>query len=105
VTGDNRKGPTTVVEHLYSLGHSHAKLDHPDVVSLAAPNGATFIQNCARDRLFTSSGKRQATRKIQKVYEDLGRSQYFDSKLYDVSHQFNVEMQKDSFRWFEKHLK
>ncbi|MGH9426342.1 MAG: dienelactone hydrolase family protein [Terriglobia bacterium] len=97
--------PYSVHSNLFDAFGLHAKLDHPDVASLAAPNGAIFIQNCARDRLFTSSGMRQATLKIQKVYEDLGRSQYFSSKLYDVPHQFNVQMQEDAFNWLEKNLR
>ena len=97
--------PYSVHRNLFDAFGLHAKLDHPDVASLAAPNGAIFIQNCARDRLFTSSGMRQATLKIQKVYEDLGRSQCFSSKLYDAPHQFNAEMQEDAFNWLEKNLR
>ena len=82
----------------------HANLDHPDVASLAAPDAAVFVQNCAQDRLFTRAGMEEAATKIQKVYQSLGRPDKYRSKFYDAPHQFNVEMQEDAFDWLETWL-
>ena len=83
----------------------HTNLDHPDIASLGAPDCATFVQNCARDRLFTRAGMDAAVEKIRAVYEDLKQPQRFRSQYYDVPHQFNVEMQEDAFAWLERWLK
>jgi hypothetical protein len=45
-----------------------------------------------------------AVNTIRAVYKDLGRSDRFQAKVYDVPHQFNVEMQEDAFAWLEKTL-
>ena len=83
----------------------HSKLDHPDIASLAAPDGAVFVQNCARDRLFTRAGMESAAGKIRAVYADLKRPERFRSKFYDVPHQFNAEMQEEAFEWLDRWLK
>ncbi len=82
----------------------HAFLDHPDIASLAAPDCRILVQNCARDSLFTREGMEMAARKIRSVYETLGHPERFESRFYDVPHQFNLEMQEDAFRWLERWL-
>ncbi|PYV39331.1 MAG: hypothetical protein DMG06_23455, partial [Acidobacteria bacterium] len=82
----------------------HAFLDHPDIASLAAPECATFVQQCARDALFTRAGMGQASDKIRRVYEDLKHPDRFQSKFYDVPHSFSVAMQEEAFQWLERWL-
>lgn len=82
----------------------HAFLDHPDIASLAAPHCRVFVQNCARDALFTREGMEEAALKIRLVYQQLGYPERFDSRFYDVPHQFNTEMQEDAFRWLQRWL-
>jgi len=82
----------------------HAFLDHPDIASLAAPHCKIFVQNCARDSLFTREGMEKAVAKIKLVYEQLGHPERFESRFYDVPHQFNVEMQEHAFRWLLRWL-
>jgi dienelactone hydrolase len=82
----------------------HAFLDHPDIASLAAPDCATFVQQCARDELFTRAGMEQASDKIRRVYEDLKQPERFQSKFYDVPHSFGVPMQEEAFQWLERWL-
>ncbi|MEX2263432.1 MAG: hypothetical protein WD696_15855 [Bryobacteraceae bacterium] len=82
----------------------HTKLDHPDVASLAAPESAMFVQQCALDRLFTRAGMQQAAEKIGAVYAALGKPERYRSKFYDVPHQFNAEMQEEAFDWLDKWL-
>lgn len=83
----------------------HTNLDHPDVATLGAPNCATFVIECGRDHLFPRQGMDQAIEKIQAVYSDLNKPEQFKSQYYDVTHQFNIEMQEDAFDWLEKWLK
>jgi dienelactone hydrolase len=83
----------------------HASMDHPDIASLAAPDCAVFVQQCGRDRLFTTAGMRGAAEKIGRVYRDLGGESRYRWRFYDVPHQFNLEMQEDAFQWLEKWLK
>ena len=82
----------------------HANLDHPDIASLAAPDCAILVQDCARDRLFTRPGMEAAIQKIQSVFAGQKHAERFQGKFYDVPHQFNVEMQEDAFRWLERWL-
>ena len=89
---------------LFDASSAHAHLDHPDIASLGAPDCALFVQNCARDRLFTRAGMEAAARKIRAVYEALGRPERYRMRFYDVPHQFNAEMQEDAFDWLEQWL-
>jgi len=89
---------------LFDAFGSHAFLDHPDIASLAAPECRIFVQNCARDQLFTRKGMEDAAAKIGQIYKELGHPQRFKAQFYDVPHQFNVEMQTDAFRWLQKWL-
>ncbi len=95
----------SVHANLFDALGLHAMLDHPDVASLAAPDAAIFIQNCAQDRLFTREGMDKAVQKIERVYRELSRSDFFRFRYYDVPHQFNTEMQEDAFRWLEEKLR
>ena len=97
--------PYSVHSGLFDAFGAHANLDHPDVASLAAPGCAVFVQNCARDRLFTKAGMEASTEKIRAVYADLKHPERFQGKFYDVPHQFNAQMQEDAFAWLEKWLK
>lgn len=97
--------PYSVHPYMFDPFGLHANLDHPDVASLAAPTCATFVQNCARDRLFTRAGMQSAADKIQSVYADLKHPERFRMRFYDVPHQFNLEMQRDAFEWLERWLK
>lgn len=97
--------PYSVHSGLFDAFGLHASLDHPDVATLAAPDCAIFVQNCARDRLFTRAGMEQAAAKIQNVFSELKRTERFRSEFYDVPHQFNVEMQEQAFDWLAKWLR
>lgn len=83
----------------------HGNMDHPDVASLAAPDCTTFIQNCARDALFTQAGLDAATEKIRPVYADLKHPERFHGRFYHVPHRFDVDMQENAFAWLEPWLK
>lgn len=68
----------------------HAFLDHPDIASLAAPC-AIFVQNCARDTLFSRPGMESAPWR-KSVYTDLRHHpERFRSEFYDAAREFNQE--------------
>lgn len=96
--------PYSVHSALFDAFGVHAHLDHPDIATLAAPHCATFVQNCAQDRLFTRAGMEAAAEKIRAVYADMKRPEKYRSKFYDVPHQFNAVMQDEAFEWLEKWL-
>jgi len=110
ITGWMTSLPTTldisypVHRSLFDAFGLHAYMDHPDIATLAAPEAAVFVQNCARDRLFTRAGMDAAVEKIRAVYADLKHPERFQAKYYDVPHQFNAEMQDEAFAWLEKWL-
>jgi len=97
--------PYSVHSALFDAFGVHANLDHPDIASLAAPSTAVFVQNCARDRLFTRAGMEEAAEKIRAVYADLKQPDRFQAKVYDVPHQFNAEMQNEAFAFLDRWLK
>ena len=97
--------PRPVHRSLFDAPGLHAFLDHPNIASLAAPDCAILVQNCARDSLFTREGMQQAAETIRLVFDATGRPERFDSRFYDVSHQFNRKMQEEAFRWLEQWLK
>ncbi len=96
--------PYSAHSALFDAFGAHAWLDHPDIASLGAPGCATFVQNCAQDRLFTRQGMEAAAEKIRAVFQHLGHPERFRAKFYDVPHQFNAEMQEEAFAWLERWL-
>jgi dienelactone hydrolase len=96
--------PYSVHSALFDAFGVHAHLDHPDIATLGAPHCATFVQNCAQDRLFTRAGMEGAAEKIRTVYADMKRPERYRSTFYDVPHQFNAVMQDEAFEWLGKWL-
>ena len=82
----------------------HRYLDWPDIVALRAPK-PLLVQQCTRDGLFPLPGMQQAVEKINAIYTKSGAAQRFSSRFYDVTHQFNVAMQDDAFKWFDQQLR
>ena len=82
----------------------HRYLDWPDIVALRAPK-PLLVQQCTRDGLFPLPGMQEAVEKIRAIYAKSGAAQGFSSRFYDVTHQFNVAMQDDAFRWFDQQLR
>ena len=48
---------------------------------------------------------KRASEKVQRVYEELGASDRYGFKFFDVPHQFNVKMQEEAFEWLDHWLK
>lgn len=83
----------------------HRYLDYPDIAALGAPECALFVQSCMQDRLFTYSGMEKAMDYLEGVYDDIGAAERYKAKFYDVPHQFNAFMQRESFAWLDRWLK
>ncbi|MCC6165454.1 MAG: hypothetical protein IT182_19075 [Acidobacteria bacterium] len=82
----------------------HRHLDLPDVAALTAPR-PLLVQQCRRDGLFPRDGMDAAVTAIAESYARAGLADRFTSRVYDVRHEFNVQMQDDAFAWFDTHLR
>jgi dienelactone hydrolase len=79
-------------------------LDMPDLISLHAP-APLMVQYNMDDELYTLEGQKKADQKIKQIYEKMGFPNNYCGKFYPGPHKFDVEMQEDAFKWFEKWLK
>jgi dienelactone hydrolase len=81
-----------------------ADFEMSDVASIGMP-AAFMALECARDELFTPAGMQRACDKLSQIYAKAGLSERFQSRFYDVPHQFNAGMQRDAFAWLDRWLK
>jgi dienelactone hydrolase len=81
----------------------HEHLDLPDVASLNAPR-PLLVQQCRRDGLYPLDGMEAAAAGIASAYARAGIPDRFESRFYDVPHEFNRQMQEDAFAWFDQRL-
>lgn len=79
-------------------------LDYPDVASLACPKPMLFY-NGEQDVLFPVPSVRDAYAKMRKVWESQGAGDRLVTKLWDVPHVFNRQMQDEAFEWLDRQLK
>ena len=79
-------------------------LDLPDIISLRAP-APLMVQYDSEDELFPIEGQVEADRKIGEIYGKMGYRNNYAGKFWPGPHKFDVEMQGEAFRWFEKWLK
>lgn len=79
-------------------------LDMPDLISLHAP-APLMVQYNMDDALYTLEGQRKADEKLKRIYGKMGYPDNYCGKFYQGPHKFDVEMQEDAFKWFEKWLK
>jgi hypothetical protein len=62
--------------------------------------------NGHKDDLFpVKTGVEPAYKTLQTVYAKLGAADKFRGHLYDTTHEFNADMQKEAWEWFAKWLK
>lgn len=79
-------------------------LDYPDVASLACPKPMLFY-NGTEDGLFPVSGVKACYDKLRLVWREQGCGDRLVTKLWNVPHVFNREMQAEAFDWLDKQLK
>jgi dienelactone hydrolase len=79
-------------------------LDFPEVLALRAP-AATMVLNCTEDPLYTVPEMRRADAMMRETFEKGDAAQMYRCNFYPGGHKFDLEMQKDAFAWFDRHLK
>lgn len=79
-------------------------LDFPEILALRAP-AATMVLNCNEDALYTVPEMRRADAILRETFEKGGAAGMYRCNFYSGGHKFDLEMQKDAFDWFDRHLK
>jgi hypothetical protein len=79
-------------------------LDYPDVASLACPRPMLFY-NGLQDGLFPVPSVRDAYAKMRHVWKSQGADNRLETKLWDVPHVFNRDMQDEAFAWLDRVMK
>jgi predicted amidohydrolase/dienelactone hydrolase len=79
-------------------------LDYPDVASLACPKPMLFY-NGLKDTLFPVPSVRDAYEKMHKIWASQHAENRLETRLWDVPHVFNLEMQQAAFAWLDRALK
>lgn len=79
-------------------------LDFPEILALRAP-AATMVLNCNEDALYTVPEMRRADAMMRETFEKAGVPDKYRCNFYSGGHKFDLEMQKDAFDWFDRHLK
>lgn len=80
------------------------ELDYPDVASLACPKPMLFY-NGRQDQLFPVPSVEEAYQKMQTVWRSQGAENRLVTKLWDVPHLFNRQMQQEAFAWLDQQLR
>ncbi len=91
----NTIGHTKLVPGLYR------QMDYPDVASLAIPS-ALLVINGKKDGLFEKEGVAAAFDKLARCYKKAGLPERVKTSLYDAPHEFNAEMQTESWEWLRR---
>ena len=78
-------------------------LDYPDMASIACPKPMLFY-NGEQDGLFPVPSVREAYAKMRQVWESQNAGDRLVTKLWDVPHEFNQEMQEEAFEWLNQQL-
>jgi dienelactone hydrolase len=79
-------------------------LDFPEILALRAP-AATMVQNCNDDALYTVAEMQRADAMLRQTFQNGGAAEQYRCNFYSGGHKFDLEMQKDAFEWFDRHLK
>lgn len=78
-------------------------LDFPEILALRAP-AATMVLNCTEDALYTLPEMRRADAIMRETFVKGGAPDKYRCNFYPGGHKFDLEMQKDAFDWFDRHL-
>jgi len=78
-------------------------MDYPDVASIACPKPMLFF-NGEQDGLFPVDGVEDAYSKMRKVWSSQNASDKLVTKIWDVAHVFNREMQDEAFEFIDREL-
>lgn len=67
-------------------------------------NGAFMAQVCAHDELHPNAGLTRTLERIQRLAQKANLSERVQTHMFDVTHQFNIDMQEKAFAWLERWL-
>jgi len=79
-------------------------LDYPDVASIACPKPMLFYSGY-QDTLFPVPSVKDSHEKMRKIWESQGAGDKLETKIWDVKHVFNRQMQEEAFEWLDSMLK
>ena len=79
-------------------------LDYPDVASIGAPKPMLFF-NGLQDKLFPVPAVNAAYQKMHGIWTSQNADHKLITKLWDVKHMFNTEMQQEAFAWLDMYMK
>lgn len=101
VPGNNQ----TLSQSAFTMTHPNIfnYLDYPDVASIACPKPMLFY-NGEQDGLFPVPSVREAYAKMRRVWESQNAGDRLVTKLWEVPHEFNREMQEEAFQWLDEQL-
>jgi dienelactone hydrolase len=75
-------------------------LDYPDVASIACPKPMLFFAG-RQDALFPTFAVEEAFAKMRKAWESQGAAARLETRLWDLPHTCNAEMQDAAFAWLD----
>lgn len=78
-------------------------LDYPDVASLACPK-PMLIYNGDQDNLFPVQTVQDAYLKMHNVWDSQKAGDKLVTKIWNVGHVFNREMQDEAFKWLDSYF-
>jgi hypothetical protein len=67
-------------------------------------DGAFMAQVCAYDELHPNAGSTRTLERIQCLAQKANLSERVQTRVFDVTHQFNIDMQEEAFAWLERWL-
>ena len=76
-------------------------LDTPDIASIACPKPMLFY-NGSQDKIYPTPAVETAFQKMRAVWKSQNAVDKLETKLWDVPHVFNVEMQEAAFNWLDR---
>jgi dienelactone hydrolase len=78
-------------------------LDHMDIAGIACPQPMLFYHG-RYDQLFPVPGVEKAYDKLHKIWASQGADSKLETRIWDVKHMFNIEMQDAAFLWLDKYF-
>ncbi|MBI2842243.1 MAG: L-rhamnose mutarotase [Armatimonadetes bacterium] len=96
----------TIGQSSYSMLHPGLFncLDYPDFASLACPKPMLFYSGL-QDVLFPVPSVKDAFEKMRKIWKSQHAEDKLVTKLWDVQHVFNMEMQEEAFAWLDRQMR
>jgi len=82
----------------------YQRLDMIDILCLSAPKPFLAISGW-KDKLMQPAGMAQSHLKMREYWKKKGAADHLGSLIYDVGHEFNIQMQNDALSFFDTYLK